>query len=277
MVDPLPTSSSSIGTVHKHNDITAMLPKSVLAGRLAAPSFVLPAPIAVNAQFLSEKVDEVGLCLFETQTCLAYGQDDLPQALSVLPLRWHAHLPLDLLWPEHIRHTSHPARTAAHASLAILKKITFLRPRYAILHPPDGPIYWQRRLLADFLYFWHDATQLPLLLENTAHCDILSLGNSFLHDTGVGLCLDVGHLLGYDQRCLFTSDLPEQAALLHWSAPGNHDRHLPLTAMTASQQRTAATLAARVPRTATHMIEVFNWNGYLASLPLLAQLVAACP
>jgi len=40
------------------------------AGRLAAPSFVLPAGVAENARFLAGKVDEVGLCFFETQSCL---------------------------------------------------------------------------------------------------------------------------------------------------------------------------------------------------------------
>ena len=49
-----------------------------IAGRLAAPSFVIPAGVAENARFLADKVDEVGLCLFETRACLSYGPQDLP-------------------------------------------------------------------------------------------------------------------------------------------------------------------------------------------------------
>ncbi|MDO5484253.1 MAG: hypothetical protein Q4F27_05035, partial [Desulfovibrionaceae bacterium] len=70
-----------------------------LAGRLAAPSFVLPGTVAENAAFLAGKVDEVALCLFEAQACLAYTAADMPAALADLPLRWHVHLPVDLPWP----------------------------------------------------------------------------------------------------------------------------------------------------------------------------------
>ena len=98
------------------------------------------------------------------------------------------------------------------------------------------------------------------------------LGGSFLADHGLGLCLDVGHLLGYVQKGLLHSALPRQAAMLHWSAPGNGDQHLPLTAFTPEQRHIAQGLMADAPPTATHMIEVFNWDGLSASLPVLAAL-----
>lgn len=248
-----------------------------LAGRLAAPSFVIPAGVAENAHFLAGKTDEAGLCLFETQACLAYGPDDLPPDLAALPLRWHAHLPVDLPWPDSPGSAARPARAAARAALGVLHRVAFLRPRCAVLHPPAGAIAAQRRLLADFAAFWHTAVRTPLLLENVEHCDVISLGDGFLQDIGAGLCLDVGHLLGYGQGRLLASELPERAALLHWSAPGERDRHLPLTALTPPQRRTAAALAARLPRAVTHLIEVFSWSGYTASLPVLAQLAAARP
>ncbi len=250
-----------------------------LAGRIAAPSFVIPANVAENALFLSGKVDEVGLCLFEAQGCLNYGPADLPDALADLPLRWHAHLPVDLPWPARMgTGNAHPARETARMALAVLNRIRTLVPRMtlqaAVLHPPEGSAAFQRQMLKDFAKHWHGQQQPapPLLLENVAHSDVVCLGDAFLADHGMGLCLDVGHLLGYGQSALLHSALPSQAAMLHWSAPGNSDQHLPLTALTPAQRCTALRLMADAPSTATHMVEIFKWDGLAASLPVLAAL-----
>ena len=250
-----------------------------LEGRIAAPSFVIAANVADNAVFLAHKVDEVGLCLFETRACLDYGPDDLPAALAHLPLRWHAHLPVDLPWPASAAaNATSPAREAAQLALAVLDRVYALVPQMtlqaAVLHPPEGSPALQRRMLADFARRWHaqEHAAPPLLLENVAHSDVFCLGGSFLADHGLGLCLDVGHLLGYVQKGLLHSALPRQAAMLHWSAPGNGDQHLPLTAFTPEQRHIAQGLMADAPPTATHMIEVFNWDGLSASLPVLAAL-----
>ncbi len=250
-----------------------------IAGRLAAPSFVIPAGVAENAHFLAGKVDEVGLCLFETRACLNYGPQDLPPDLAALPLRWHAHLPVDLPWPQKstAAQTAHPARTAATLARQVLEKAAFLAPRCAVLHPPAGSPRMQRRLLAGFAHHWQKHCDVPLLLENVAHSDIFSLGQGYLQDHGLGLCLDVGHLLGYGQKNLLFSQLPEQASLVHWSAPGDGDRHLPLTDFSAQQMQTAASLMPRFCDTAVHMAEIFNWKKLRASLPVLAALLQPHP
>lgn len=248
-----------------------------LQGRIAAPSFVIPAGVAENARFLAGKVAEVGLCLFETAACLRYGPQDLPPDLALLPLRWHAHLPVDLPWPAKSGAAAHPSREAANAALAVLEKTAFLRPRRAVLHPPQGAPDAQRRLLEDFARHWRRETSVPLLLENVEHSDVLCLGQDFLAEQGIGFCLDVGHLLGYAQDNLLQSTLPEGAAMAHWSAPGERDQHLPLTALTPPQWRTAAALLARLPGNAAHMVEVFNWSGVARSLPVLAALAQRHP
>ena len=130
----------------------------------------------------------------------------------------------------------------------------------------------QRRLLAGFAHHWKKHCHVPLLLENVAHSDIHGLGPGFLQDHGLGLCLDVGHLLGYGQKNLLFSALPEQATLVHWSAPGDGDLHLPLTAFTGPQMQTAADLMARFCATAVHMAEIFNWKRLADSLPVLDAL-----
>ena len=251
-----------------------------LAGRLAAPSFVIPAGVAENARFLAGKVDEVGLCLFETRACLNYGPQDLPPDLAALSLRWHAHLPVDLPWPQKSSATAqsaYPARTAATLARQVLEKAAFLEPRCAVLHPPKGSPLVQRRLLAGFAHHWKKHCHVPLLLENVAHSDIHGLGKGFLQDHGLGLCLDVGHLLGYGQKNLLFSTLPEQASLVHWSAPGDGDRHLPLTDFTGPQMQTAADLMARFCATAVHMAEIFNWKGLADSLPVLEAFAQPQP
>ena len=230
--------------------------------RLAAPSFVLPAAVAENARFLAGRVEEVGLCCFETAACLAYTEADLPPELAQLPLRWHLHLPVDLPWAE-------GGEAAAGAALAVLGRVAYLAPHLAVLHPPtDMPPDAARTALAAFARRWQAGGAPPLLLENIRGCQLTELGTAFLEGEGLGVCLDVGHLLGYAQGELLASGLPGRACLIHWSAPGAHpgkDRHLPLPALTAGQRAVAEELLRRISPEAVHLLEVFDWPGVEAS------------
>ena len=245
---------------------------------LAAPSFVLPAGVAENAFFLAGKVDEVALCCFESRACLAYDDTDLPPTLADLPLRWHLHLPVDLPWPG----KGGDAAPAARVAVAVAQKTHWLRPWLAVLHPPEGSPARQRQLLASFVHVWHSLWAAPqaqdhgppprLALENIAHADVVSLGPDFPAEHGLAFCLDVGHMLGYAQTDILDTDLPEQAALLHWSAPGRQDEHLPLTQLTPDQRRTVLGLLPRLSATAVHLAEVFHWQGVALTLTELARL-----
>lgn len=240
--------------------------------RLAAPSFVLPGSVAENARFLAGRVEEVALCCFETAGTLAYTGADLPPDLARLPLRWHLHLPLDLPWEE-------GAGAAARAALAVYGRVAYLAPHLAVLHPPTAMrAQHAREALAAFAGLWRAAGAPPLLLENIGGADLTELGAAFLDRHGLGICLDVGHLLGYAQDGLLASDLPERARLIHWSAPGaaagpgpGSDRHLPLPALTAGQAATALALLRRFSPRAVHLPEVFDWAGVEASMRWLAE------
>ncbi|MDE7371399.1 MAG: sugar phosphate isomerase/epimerase, partial [Desulfovibrio sp.] len=225
--------------------------------KLAAPSFVLPGTVAENARFLAGRVEEVGLCCFETEGTLAYTETDLPPELAALPLRWHLHLPADLPW-------ARGGSTAAEVALAVLARVAYLAPHLAVLHPPTGmPVQEARALLAAFAAAWHAAGAPPLLLENIRGCGLTELGCDFLDGEGLGVCLDVGHLLGYVQGRLLASELPERARLVHWSAPGaapGEDRHLPLPAFTRAQRAVALGLLRRFSPEAVHLAEVFHWE-----------------
>ena len=103
--------------------------KKLPGGRiLAAPSWLVPGTVADNCRFLAGRVDEVGLLFFETDACLAYSTKELPENLAELPLSWHVHLPVDLPWQE--------PETCADICLQLLRKVAFLRPNRAVLHPP---------------------------------------------------------------------------------------------------------------------------------------------
>lgn len=241
--------------------------------KLAAPSFVLPGTVAENARFLAGRVEEVALCCFETAACLAYTAADLPPDLARLPLRWHLHLPVDLPW-------GMGGHAAADAALAVLDRAAYLGPHLAVLHPPpgaDGPETAAAHALAAFAARWRRSGAPPLLLENVPDCGLTGLGAAFLDRHGLGVCLDVGHLLGYAQASLLTSELPERARLIHWSAPGDRpgqDRHLPLDAFTREQRAVAAALLRRFSPEAVHLLEVFDWAGVEASRRYLAELAA---
>ncbi|MDE7240477.1 cobamide remodeling phosphodiesterase CbiR [Desulfovibrio sp.] len=230
--------------------------------KLAAPSLVLPGTVAENARFLAGRVEEAGLCCFETAGCLAYTEADLPRDLAALPLRWHVHLPVDLPWGE-------GGEAAAAAALAVFGRVAYLSPRLAVLHPPtDCPADAAREALAAFGRRWRREAAPPLLLENIPGCQLTELGAAFLEGEGLGVCLDVGHLLGYAQAELLASGLPERARLVHWSAPGPHpgkDRHLPLPALTGGQGAVARALLRRISPGAAHLVEVFDWPGVEAS------------
>lgn len=245
--------------------------------RLAAPSFVLPGTVAENARFLAGRVEEVALCCFETDASLAYTATDLPPDLARLPLRWHLHLPVDLPWEQ-------GAETAAAAALAVLDRVAYLEPHLAVLHPPVDVILQETtaHALAVFAGRWCGSGAPQLLVENIRGSQLTELGADFLDRHGLGVCLDVGHLLGYAQTDLLASKLPERARLVHWSAPGHrqgYDRHLPLPAFTREQRTTVQALFRRFPPGALHLVEVFDWAGVESSWRWLttvrAELVAA--
>lgn len=232
---------------------------------IAAPSCVLPVGVAENGRFLAGRVREVGLCLFETHACLSLTVAELPSDLAQLPLSWHAHLPVDLPWEA-------GGAAAAAMALAVLDRVAFLSPRLAVLHAPPHAPERQAEPLEAFARAWARHSGLPLLLENIDTCSLLNLPEDVLQHYDV--CLDVAHMLAYHQTELMNRhDLLSKVRLLHWSAPGAGDQHLPLKALTPEQRETARQVARQVPGEALHMVEVFHWAGVEASIPVLETLL----
>lgn len=234
---------------------------------IAVPSCVIPAHIPENAVFLSGKTEEVGLCFFQSEPCLAYGDEALPPSLAELPLAWHVHLPLDLTWEG-------DGSREAEICCRLLDKIRFLAPRCAVLHPPfpkQGADAGRRgRLLADFARRWREAGNIPLLIENTPECDLSDMAEA-LYEADCGVCLDIGHLLG-SGLCDMEQGLLDRVRLIHLNAPGTGGRHLPLTCLTPAMRAVTARLLHRVPKQARRMLELFSWSHVEDSVPVLLQL-----
>ncbi len=251
----------------------------------AAPSCILPATVAENAAFLAHKVQEIGLYFFETKSCLAYTEEDVPPSLRALPVHWHMHLPVDLVWSRRQGGGAHAAKMA----LSVLEKAAFLRPRMAVLHPPifEKNLVEQEKLLWEFLHTWSAKSSVPVLLENIQEAPLYTLDKALFCDVKTpegktrqgqkkprfGVCLDVGHMLAFEQEeLLLHQDLLHKVQLVHWSAPGKHDEHLALTQFTASQLDSVRTLISVLPPKVTHMIEVFHWQYFQDSVKILQQM-----
>lgn len=230
---------------------------------IAAPSWVLPGSAAKSAEALAGLVSGCCLCLFESDACLRYDESDLPASLAAAPLEWHLHLPCDL--------PDEPTRAEAVCG-ELVDKTRFLNPAVAVLHPPAlGSAKRERKYLREFLALWHKNRRLEIALENIATSDLTELGEDFFADEGVAVCLDLAHLLAYGQSRLARSRLPERARVVHWSAPGAGDEHLPLTAMTRAETETITNIAPRLPNDAIHLLEIFSLAGVTDSLAILGD------
>ncbi|RXF77047.1 sugar phosphate isomerase/epimerase, partial [Desulfovibrio sp. DS-1] len=170
----------------------------------------------------------------------------------------------------------------------LLDRVAFLGAHRAVLHPPtpqqaeaagfsgaDGPA----RLLAAFLREWtrHGRDPACLLLENIAGQDLTDL-LPVIGDGNCKVCLDMGHVLTYGQHRLPASAaLLERVGMVHVHAPGGMDRHRALTELTAEEAAWAARVLPALPPDAVLMVEVFAWDGVLASLPVLERLLDGEP
>ena len=233
-----------------------------LPWRVAVPSFVLPAGVADNCRFLDGLADEVSLLFLEARACLDYGPADLPAWLADLDLDYHVHLPLDLPWDR-------GPEPALEGILALAGKAAFLAPRAFVLHPPGD-----LGLLPAIAARWAgQGPAAPLLLENTAQHEPAALAGP-AGAAGLGLCLDLGHAMAYAREPAARSVDFGRVGMLHLSAPGRGDEHLPLDRLDPGGRDLLRSWLARLPPAATLTVEVFSVPGLLASLHCLADWAA---
>lgn len=217
---------------------------------LAAPSCVLPADVGTNCAALAPHFPELGLCFFETGACLAYTETDLPQALNALPVRWHLHLPLDLPWDQ-----GPPA--VAQAVLALAEKVAGLAPWAYVVHPPEdaGQLHALTLALAA-----RGIRPEELLVENIQGRDLEVLW-PVVRELGLGVCLDLGHMLERGQEGLL--DLPDLWAhtrMLHLNAPdrARPGRHASLCSLDAAGRAILGRMLTAFAPGGTVVLELFS-------------------
>lgn len=228
------------------------------------PSWVVPGTAVDNAAFLAGKVRGIMLCCFE---CAPQLPAPVPGASC--GLEWHVHLPTDLPWQA----GGQQAAVAAWQAVAHAAHL-FTPATRAIVHAPP-----RADLLDAFLRAWRAESSAPdLVLENPPHADAAAL-ELCRADTGIPLCLDVAHLAlcppGPRTQMLRAIQAGREVGMMHWSAPrGARDAHLPLADLDARRKKLYRYIAAHV-HTGHQVIEVFAWNGILASWHVLRDWRAA--
>lgn len=249
--------------------------------RWAAPSWVVPGSVAENCRHLASRPratrpDEVALCLFETASCLAYGDGDMPE--DPMGLSFHAHLPLDLAWedaagiPKDGEGLALMGREVARVCERLVAKIAHLSPRAVVLHPPACEPARAALLLKSFLEAWGKGPM--VLLENTRLADVFSLFAfcpALFADGRLALCLDLGHLVRYKHEPLLGTPLVTSAPMAHWNLSGPNG-HRGLDALAPEELDLARAIMARLPKTCLHVIELFSWAEVERSLPIVRGL-----
>jgi len=228
--------------------------------RLAAPSFVLPAGVAENSRYLSRYFPEIALLFFETEACLAYGDEDLPPDLADLDCAWHVHMPLDLPWEKGLD-------TTWQKIDGLLAKAAYLAPHAYVLHPPPIPDVLGP-LAARLRNRGVDPAQ--FLVENIRGHNLPPLWDEIVAN-GFSICLDIGHILAYGQQSLF--ELPglwDRVRMLHIYGAERKMKHCSLAELDEQGQ---ALLQSMIKKTTdvTITLELFDQAGLFTSLDLFGQ------
>ncbi|WP_320005978.1 cobamide remodeling phosphodiesterase CbiR [Maridesulfovibrio sp.] len=233
--------------------------------QLAAPSWVIPGTVADNCRFLDGKVDEVALLFFETESCLAYNEDDLPQELSDYRLSFHIHHPLDLPWNE-------GGERVAEIVLALAAKAAHLNPKTHVIHPPSAGKY-AAGLILDFAGAIARSGAAPgnFLFENIKNNSLLGLTDT-IAECGMNICLDLGHILAYAQHdLLHEAALDGMVSMLHLNAPGPKGKHLGLDHLDADGLEIMGVLLEMLSEDGVVTVEVFEEVPFFKSLQLLVD------
>lgn len=230
---------------------------------IAAPSFVIPAGAAENSRFLANYFSEICLLFFETEACLNYTNSDLPPNLADLPVKWHVHLPLDLPWDQGLDATWNKIA-------GLLDKTAYLSPHVYVLHPPTEPnmLVPLARKIREY-----GLDPADILLENVEETDLTTMWND-AREGGYSTCLDLGHILAYDQHSVLNlPNLWETVRMLHVYAPGKGGRHTSLANLDESGQEVLRTMFEHFQGD-TVTLEVFDEKGIFESVDMLAGLLS---
>ncbi|MFA9393153.1 MAG: cobamide remodeling phosphodiesterase CbiR [Halodesulfovibrio sp.] len=247
--------------------------------KTAAPSWVMAGSVYENCVFLEGKVDEVALLFFESESCLAYDESDLPRELAELDLTYHVHLPLDLPWDD--------ADEAARIVLGLMDKVRFLGVRQAVLHPPVTTgknafsVEATQQLLTVVTRAWcsHGFDCNDLLIENIEGADLIDLA-PVIEDLGLGVCIDIGHIIAYGHDALLDrTDIFDRLRMVHINAPADigtvkgRSKHVSLVHLDEAGRGVARKVLQACGEDCTLVYELFNWKHIETTIPIVEELL----
>ncbi len=226
--------------------------------KIATTSFIYPSTVGDNCIKLEKIVDEVSIVLFETKASLNYSREDLPLCLKELNLSYNVHLPLDLPWDR-------PPELVVDIILRLMDKVNFLNPNFYVLHPPNDGGYLLR-----FLYLL-EKNKCPLwmfCMENIRGNSLLDIWEIILQK-GLSVCLDLGHILEYNQLALLSAPhLYSRTRVLHLYSPKG-SLHGSLKDLTEEGKEMLKKIFSNITKKTTVVIEVFNEKDLMESLDFL--------
>lgn len=182
--------------------------KGLFPFRLGTTSYIVPDEILPNVRYLSDKVDDIELVLFESDEISNIPDADVVSELIGLAcehdLTYTVHLPLDA----YLGHGDEAVRTdSVGKCLRIIERTLPLDPFSYVIHfhgdkrgklPSDDIKHWQaqhRKSMEELLAI------VPGRLLSVETLDYpFGLIQDIVSDLGLSVCLDIGHVLmcGYD-------------------------------------------------------------------------------
>lgn len=245
--------------------MSTFLKKYISVSKLAAPSWVIPGTIAENCSYLSGKVDELALLFFETKSCLAYTDEDLPVEILDTGLSFHIHHPLDLPWHK-------GGAKVAEIVLALSNKAAHLNPAAHVVHPPQSGLD-AGKLILEFATALKECDINPqdVLLENIKENSLAGL-SGVIRDCGFKICLDLGHILAYAQHSIIENgEFEGLVSMLHLNAPGVRGKHESLDKLNAEGIKALDKMFVLLSENGTVTVEVFEEKGFFNSLQFLDE------
>lgn len=243
--------------------------------RLAATSFLYPASWAANCRRLAPYVDEIELLFFSSRS-----KDDTPPRAEITelagiaastPLRYNVHLPIDIRPGSSDR----DIRIAAVETIQRYVDLTrSLDPTTWTLHLPMEPSLsrqgWQANIrdsLSRILAAGYPSRGFSIkTLDYPLHwaADIIS-------DYDLSVCIDIGHLLRYDQPLRETvAAWRNRIAIFHLHGVSGGRDHLSLDHLSAETLLSVHQCLARFCETVS--LELFNLADFAASAQMLRDL-----
>lgn len=197
--------------------------KGAFPFRLGTTSYIIPDDIVPNVKYLADKVDDIELVLFESDEVANIPSAEVVSELDALAgendLTYTVHLPLDI-------HTGHAEESERCRSVEkcrrIINRMTPLNPAAYVLHldgdkrggVPSGDIpRWQAQHHRSVSELAADTPPEKICIETLDYPYELVI--EIVDELGLGICLDIGHLLlyGFDLNAHLEAYLPKTGVI----------------------------------------------------------------